>query len=641
MKIADYGKAITSYIESPTTAQKLQAKEKAQTLNRAFLAEGSEDIVEPSKSMQVDTTTKGLDLFTIDNFKDKAEIYVGALYNGALPTADIKAALNKFTQKGIDDGTFSADDAIKVVQDLKFQFKDRAQKQRLRDVVPEGIGTVERKDFYEGALVTEGPNKGKYMVKFPYKQDYGNSKFRGVQYGTKEEIEKLIADRKIAADASYKAGVDKAAKIAKEKAEADIKKIIDSFIKKGDYENFKSKPYESQLKRVLPSGNIRQSVGGRVNPKTFQYISDMLAAGDFENLSRITGRSTEELIEFSKKIPKKGVIDIEKRAKSAKESFPEERKLTEEQKKLAEKKVQSKRKDRLVKTTGLAKFISGSDDFPFHHIKQIGGEAPLKRSDLIVIDKVMNSKLSPYNKKLNDIADAISQKITESFQAMNAKNESKALKLLKEVDVLNNQAEQIVKKAQKTLPDNFKPLIGFNKFTARTDEYGFPLDDKVLVEPVGGGVKKGVIEKDLTKYTRKEIENLQKEINRQVKILELQRDIPNLTTADKIKTGFIKGLKTTGKVIKPIGYAFGANAVKTAISKAADQGLELNLADKIMAFDSGDAEVALNNAKRRVNPEFAAAERAKDLAKMTDDFEEVGQTTFGKYNDQIKNIKLP
>ena len=70
MKIADYGKAITSYIESPTTAQKLQAKEKAQTLGRTFLAEGSEDIVEPPKSMQVDTTTKGPDLFTLDKFKD-------------------------------------------------------------------------------------------------------------------------------------------------------------------------------------------------------------------------------------------------------------------------------------------------------------------------------------------------------------------------------------------------------------------------------------------------------------------------------------------------------------------------------------------------------------------------------------------
>ena len=153
MKIADYGKAITSYIESPTTAQKLQAKEKAQTLGRTFLAEGSEDIAPPSKSMQVDTTTKGLDLFTIDDFKEKAYIYVGAYHNNALPTEDIKSALNKFTQKGIDDGTFSADEAIEVVQDLKYQFQDRAQKQRLRDNIIEGTGTVKRKDFQDGLSV--------------------------------------------------------------------------------------------------------------------------------------------------------------------------------------------------------------------------------------------------------------------------------------------------------------------------------------------------------------------------------------------------------------------------------------------------------------------------------------------------------
>ena len=209
MKIADYGKAITSYIESPTTAQKLKSKESANLLaevdfsgmslpalkiyyeretglpapkdsrqliielkrlmkgldedgvatfstgGRVHLAEGSEDIVEPSKSMQVDTTTKGLDLFTIDDFKDKAEIYVGALYNGALPTADIKSALNKFTQKGIDDGTFSADDAIKIVQDLKFQFQDRAQKQRLRDNIIEGTGTVKREDLAGGTKLMD------------------------------------------------------------------------------------------------------------------------------------------------------------------------------------------------------------------------------------------------------------------------------------------------------------------------------------------------------------------------------------------------------------------------------------------------------------------------------------------------------
>ena len=227
MKIADYGKAITSYIESPTTAQKLKSKESAENLlaevdfsgmtgpqlrilyekytgvgapkdpkeliielkrlmknlaqdggplatgGRVHLADGSEDIVEPPKSMQVDTTTKGLDLFTLDKFKDKAEIYVGALYNGALPTADIKSALNKFTKQGLNDDTFTVDEAIKVVQDLKFQFQDRAQKQRLREVVPEGIGTIEREDKFTGS--------GDYAKKYlKYKDKPTQDKFNKI-----------------------------------------------------------------------------------------------------------------------------------------------------------------------------------------------------------------------------------------------------------------------------------------------------------------------------------------------------------------------------------------------------------------------------------------------------------------------------
>ena len=95
-------------------------------------------------------------------------------------------------------------------------------------------------------------------------------------------------------------------------------------------------------------------------------------------------------------------------------------------------------------------------------------------------------------------------------------------------------------------------------------------------------------------------------------------------TRDMFKKAFTKGAKTVGKVIKPVGYAFGANAVKTAITKADEQGLELSNIDKLMAFDSGDAEVALNNARRRIDPDFAAAERAKDLSKMMDDFEDIG-----------------
>ena len=130
MKIADYGKAITSYIESPTTAQKLKSKANAETINRTFLAEGTTPKEKP---------------FTLDQFKNKADAYVGALFNNALPLADIKSALNKFTQKGIDDGTFTADEAIEVVQDLRSSYRDLAQKQRLRGVI-EGVGDVEREE---------------------------------------------------------------------------------------------------------------------------------------------------------------------------------------------------------------------------------------------------------------------------------------------------------------------------------------------------------------------------------------------------------------------------------------------------------------------------------------------------------------
>jgi len=164
-----------------------------------------------------------------------------------------------------------------------------------------------------------------------------------------------------------------------------------------------------------------------------------------------------------------------------------------------------KRLDRVEKVTGPQfKYQKGTPEYPFHHIKQIGGEVPLTKNDVAFISKAMNSKLSPYNKKLNNIADEISDTITASFKAMENKNEGEALDLLKKVDVLNKEAESIVNEAVETLPKKYKPYIGFNKFYARTNEYGFPLDDKVRVEPIGGGQQAGEIEKPLTKYDEKE-----------------------------------------------------------------------------------------------------------------------------------------
>ena len=94
-------------------------------------------------------------------------------------------------------------------------------------------------------------------------------------------------------------------------------------------------------------------------------------------------------------------------------------------------------------------------------------------------------------------------------------------------------------------------------------------------------------------------------------------------------SGAGKVLKGVGKVIKPIGYAFGPAAVMSARAKADDMGIELSIADQAKAFDAGDADVAIDSYRRRTDPEFAAQERAKDLAKMTDDFEEVGLDDIG------------
>jgi hypothetical protein len=91
-----------------------------------------------------------------------------------------------------------------------------------------------------------------------------------------------------------------------------------------------------------------------------------------------------------------------------------------------------KRKRRLDIVQG-GKYIGGTDKFPFHHLMPIGGETPITTKDVTIISKQMNSKLAPYNKKLNDIADAISDHYT---------NRSPGFQ--KRIDELHKNAEQII-----------------------------------------------------------------------------------------------------------------------------------------------------------------------------------------------------
>ena len=93
MKIADYGKAITSYIESPTTAQ-VTNKIKVQPLDRTLLADGTE-IIPQKKPKQLK------DLF------EKINRTVLAVRSNTISPELIVPNLEKETQEYIKDGVIS------------------------------------------------------------------------------------------------------------------------------------------------------------------------------------------------------------------------------------------------------------------------------------------------------------------------------------------------------------------------------------------------------------------------------------------------------------------------------------------------------------------------------------------------------
>ena len=85
-------------------------------------------------------------------------------------------------------------------------------------------------------------------------------------------------------------------------------------------------------------------------------------------------------------------------------------------------------------------------------------------------------------------------------------------------------------------------------------------------------------------------------------------------TVKKVKNISGKVLKATGKVIRPVGYLIGANAVLQAKAQAEEQGIDLKLVDYYAALEMGDANAAFDMWKMRNVPEFAAEQRAKTMA---------------------------
>ena len=170
-----------------------------------------------------------------------------------------------------------------------------------------------------------------------------------------------------------------------------------------------------------------------------------------------------------------------------------------------------KRGIRLDKTAKKTKYFKGTDAFPFHHIMPIGGETRLTTNDVAIITKKMNSKLSPFNTRLNNIADEISDNVSKAYKTG---SEGGSFPYLKKVDELNKQAENIIALVAEKLPKKYQPYIGFTQLIPRTNEYGLPIDDQPLIENrIGKVKKKGIPIDDLNSQQLKNLKNTVKSLS--------------------------------------------------------------------------------------------------------------------------------
>jgi len=273
-------------------------------------------------------------------------------------------------------------------------------------------------------------------------------------------------------------------------------------------ENLTKKRKTTPVKFPTPVGTLRSADSQTRDYIDVRWPSEKIKneyIKDFkEKRSDVRGRKGLTNDEFAKKYF--GEINTTTKSNVERINNVLQKKLGIEYEDAPEQEVFKKRLKRLDNTVGQkAKYLHGTDAFPFHHIMPIGGEVDLTTNDVSILSKKMNSKLAPYNKKLNDIADAISNNFNEQPDGY-----------LKRIDELNNNAEQIIAKATKELPKKFQPYIGFTKLDAITDEYGTPIN--LQQTRVGAVKEKGIPLRNLSNEQLTKLKNSIRSLSEKEKI---------------------------------------------------------------------------------------------------------------------------
>ena len=223
-------------------------------------------------------------------------------------------------------------------------------------------------------------------------------------------------------------------------------------------------------------------------------------------------------------------------------------------------------------------------------------------------------------KLIDDNIKAINEETANLF-----KNKPKGY--VKKIDALNQlgddlaAASQGYKKYQGIDPITGKDLkvISFSKPSQELDPSDLIVDEK--------GQPKKLSE--LTEADKSTLAMLKKDAMQAAKLPK--KEIVPLK--EKILSTTGKVLKGAGKVLKPLGYAIGTNAVIQANSMANEMGIQLSKIDQLMALDSGDPNVAIDNYKRRNIPGYSEEQAGITLGKFQDDFTEVGDESFTSYFD--------
>ena len=674
MKIADYGKAITSYIESPTTAQKLKARAKAETLGRTFLAEGSDDVViPPRKPKQLK------DLYERIN-----RTVIGIRSNSFAPEL-LLPNLEKATQEYIKDGLISGADARKFAIERKeywdkwiqdnpggtvpvFDFDNDGNAVEVSDEeIIERLneadgGTVKRKEFKRGTPITNDiielvkkyrieDKMGSGMIADAIqkndKLNVGRSTVTKILRNLKDqgipgidiptsELASSVAQRLDPDIAPARSGERKIYKLIRPVRELDLKQ---------NPTIPKNAKFKVQLPTGIPTGQGPTTEIKYFKTKEAAETGIKKAEANVLKAKQLKAKPFDDAVKAIHNIALDGADEINDVKNLSKlvygdSSLKNLKNISNDLVKYQEF-LLGFREVPGLKTPNVNQLDEIFSEFPSQNQwGQFAGEE-LRRSKLKIRDNILKVKGDKLFTVRQKILKAIDTGVFNLDEAMglsatfeNAPGYTELGQIIKK-KVNSIKGRQIDGPFSRIFPKvldgtaSVEEVNNFNKISsAFQNKHGV---DTPLIEYEPGKklqAKKFISNfSDLSEVAQTNIQSL------------ADKGVVLKTKSSPMST-ILKGVaKKSAKYIPFIGTGIGIADVAKAKELGVDNPIDLFAAYHI------SPEVALASKKYREGPEYRAKSRAETFSIPLDEgtYDAIDEqtSTFGKYNDQIKNIKLP